>query len=438
MEFLFDHLKAFFEKQGIDKTYWIAYSGGLDSHVLLHLCARLHPFYPIRFNAIHINHGLSPNADAWALHCATVCNDLQIHFQQKKLTIDLARGQSLEEVAREYRYAQLADLLTEGDILLTAHQQEDQAETVLLQLFRGSGPKGLAAMPMIKPFAAGFHARPLLGVSREELQQYAKKHQLTWIEDETNADPGFTRNFLRHEIFPILKKRWPSIAKTLARTAENFAEAQHLLETVAKDDLENIKGSSATQISIPSLLRLSKARQRQVLREWMSQLQFPLPSEAKLQQIQKNILHAAEDKLPHIVWGNVEIRRYQEQLYIMKRLPKHNIAQMYDWDMRQSLLLPGVGKLHVELTQAKGLRADIKNIQVRFRQGGEWCQLAGRSHRHELKKLLQQWGVPPWERSRIPLLYMDDVLIAVVGYYIDEKYMANSKEDGYLVHLTNT
>ena len=186
MALLFDRIKTFCLAQGLDKIYWVGYSGGLDSHVLLHLCAELRKQYPLRLKAVHVHHGLSVNASDWVVHCEQVCADLQIEFIQKSIEAKALTGDSPEEVARDLRYAVFAKLLAPQDILLTAHQQDDQAETVLVQLLRGAGPKGLAAMPELKAFAAGFHARPLLSVSRVELKKYAEGNYLTWINDESN------------------------------------------------------------------------------------------------------------------------------------------------------------------------------------------------------------------------------------------------------------
>lgn len=434
MDSVFNRVKWFFQKQGLDHIYWVAYSGGLDSHVLLHICSELRKTLPLHLRAVYVNHHLSANANAWASHCATICHDLQLDFVQKNVSVSCANDQSPEEAARLARYQAFAELMAPCDFLLTAHQQDDQAETVLLQLLRGAGPKGLAAMPAVKPFATGFHARPLLDFARADLKHYAEQQQLKWIEDESNFNIGYTRNFLRHEILPILKMRWPSVTKTLSRVAENCAEAQELLETMAAEDLRNI--SLDEGIAIEKLLNLPPARQRQVLRQWFCQLGFPIPSAVKMQQIQEHFLEADQDKLPHIIWGDVELRRFQNKLYAMKCLSKHDPAKTYTWDLRAPLVLPNLGILEVSRTSGAGLRADITHLDVRFRLGGERCQLPGRKGHHDLKKLFQQWQVPPWERDRIPLLYLDDKLVAVLGFFIDSRFAAkDSEEEGLSISI---
>lgn len=415
------------------KTVWIAYSGGLDSHVLLHLYAQLKNTREINLKAIHINHGLSPNANDWARHCEKVCNQLGIPFIQKKINPATLLVESLEDQARKQRYQIFAELLQPGDYLLTAHQQDDQAETLLLQMLRGAGPKGLASMPRIKPLGLGFHVRPLLDFSRDDLISYAENHQLLWIDDESNLNVNFTRNFLRHEVLPILKKRWPTVTKTLSRVAENCQEAQQILETIADDDLMLVKGSFENTLSIQKLLELDEIRQRQVIRVWLEQLNFSLPSAVKMQNIQQNILHAKSDKVPIVKFGNVELRRFHDELYALSPIEIIDRDQVITWDFQQPLVLQNNFEMHAKKVIGQGLRADIQQVTVRFRQGGEICRLPGRKHHHELKKLFQQWGVPSWERDRIPLIFLDDELIAVVGYFLDERYAAGAEDEGYAI-----
>lgn len=415
-------IQEFCSSEGLEKNYCIAYSGGLDSHVLLHAFANLRTVMSFNLRAIYVNHGLSPNANTWAQHCANVCASLQIPFQEYLVNAKHAVGESPEEAAREARYTVFAEILAENEILLTAHHQNDQAETVLLQMLRGAGPKGLAAMPRIKSFGKGFLARPFLNFTRDELQAYAQQHQLCWIEDESNANVDFARNFLRQEIFPILKKRWPAVTETLARVADHCAEAQMMLDEISLQDLQAVQGSDLNTLSVKKILELDLARQRQVLRAWLRQLNFPVPPTVKLHQIQQDMLHAREDKSPHFLWNGVELRRYRDRLYAMPELKAHDATQQFEWDLQQKLELPSIGTLHATTTKNKVLHADIEKVTVKFRQGGEMCSLPGRAHRHELKKLFQEWGVLPWLRDRIPLIYVGDKLAAVVGYFVSEEF----------------
>lgn len=424
-EFCFHH--------GSEKTYWVAYSGGFDSHVLLSLCVELRNTFPIKFRAIHINHGVSPNAEKWSMHCAYVCERVGIDYVERTIKINLSPGKSLEEAAREKRYAIFAEYLSEGDILLTAHQQDDQAETVLLQLMRGAGPKGLAAMPVIKPFARGFHGRPLLNFPRTALQQYADERQLKWIDDESNFNVKLTRNYIRHEILPLLKKRWPAVTNTISRSAAHCAEAQVLLEEFAVEERQKVKGSHDFTLSVEKLLQLDSARQRLILRSWIQQLEHPIPDARKIESIINNVLTAAWDRLPCISWKETELRRYRDDLYLMVPLSEHDTQKRYSWDLIKPLALSGIGVLHSSSIYGRGLRADIKQVSVRFRQGGEIAALPERGC-HTLKNLLQEWDVLPWERNRIPLIFVEKKLAAAVGYFIDDNYAAKNNEQG--VELT--
>lgn len=432
---IIDAVTDFCRAQGFDKTFWVAYSGGLDSHVLLHTLVSLREKFPIKLRAIHIHHGLSQNADAWFDHCKEVCDTLKIEWMGRRISAKAAVGESPEETARRFRYAAFIELLSTEDILLTAHHQNDQAETVLLQLLRGAGPKGLAAMPSIKKLGTSQQARPLLDITRQELIAYATKHQLKWIEDESNANVSYSRNFIRHQIMPLLADRWSTVSKTLSRVAENCAEAQELLELFAQDDLVAAQGSVPNTLSVSYLKQLPPARGRLVLREWLRRQNLSAPSTKKMQQILKDMLFAGENKAPHVHWGKAELRRYRDDLYVRKYTPKKVMQDEKIWQLAEPLVIPGVGTLRAVPTRGEGLRADINQVIVRFRQGREKIQLPGRQMRHSLKKLFQQWKVLPWERDQVPLIFQRNELMAVVGFALGEKFMAGPEEEGYLLML---
>ncbi len=425
---LFDSLRHFFLEQGTHRRYIIGYSGGLDSTVLLHLSAELRQLYPLLLTAVYIHHGLSARADHWRAHCEDQCNALQIPFIDRAVHVSREPGRSLEEEARKERYAIFLEHLNPEDILLTAHHQDDQAETLLVQLSRGAGIKGMAAMPSIKSFGLGFHARPLLSFSRDDLERYARDHELDWIEDESNHDIQLTRNFFRKDILPLLKKRWPSIATTFSRAAAHCAESQELLDHFAKSDLQACQSDRVDCVSIKALKCLELNRQRHVLRYWLSSLGFIMPTTAVLHRIQQDFLTAAIDKLPYIKWGEAELRRYQDQLMAMRCL--HWIKPMaVSWDLKSDCVLD-----HGRLTATRALGRGIKNhstLTVSFREGGERCYI-GQMHR-SLKNLFQEWAVPPWERDRIPLLYSEGELIAVVGYFIRDDCLAKESEEGWVI-----
>lgn len=428
-------MKSFFLRHGLGKTYWIAYSGGLDSHVLLSMCHVLRQELSLNLRAIHVNHNLNPRSADWSHHCERVCRDYHIDLIIKSVQLDLTNGDSLEEVAREARYACFAECVSEDDVLLTAHQQDDQAETVLIQLFRGAGPKGLAAMPLIKKFAKGWHARPLLEMTRADLERYARLHALQWIEDESNTNQQLTRNFLRHDILPRLAARWPSVTKAISRSASHCAEAQELLEAFSLEMLSDLQGQVANTLSVEKLLALEESRLRLVLRTWIKLCGFSLPDTHKINMIRQDVLLAGQDSGPCLVWEGVELRRYRDDLYLLASPPAFDPLFKQDWDMNRSLRIPGVGTLEVESVIGHGLRTSIMAVTVGFRRGGERVLLPGRG-RHELKNLFQEWGVPPWERQRVVLLFDGETCIAALGYFIDPGYMAESDEAGRVPRLT--
>lgn len=398
------------------KKFLVAFSGGMDSHVLLHglVCMRSN-FPGIEIRAIHVHHGLSENADQWAEHCKKLCAELGLEFIVKYIDVKekLTDNHSQEAIARELRYQEFAKILAKDECLVAAHHADDQAETLLLQLFRGSGTKGLSAMPDRRGFLHGALLRPLLEFSRNDLHQYAIQNQLKWIEDESNENIGYNRNYVRHKLMPNVKQRWPGILKTLARTAEHCAQASELLDILAEQDYLQMQGSAKYTLSVTKLQQSNSARQSNVIRYWFSKLNLPAPTSIKLQHILKDVLNCQPSAMPVVHWRGAEIRRYRDDLYAMPPLKEHDTTIILLWkNLEKSLVLPNdLGILHwqdLSLPQAN-------NITVRFRQGGEKLTIKGQQGAHSLKKLFQEWGIPPWQRDRIPLIYKNDELIAVVA-----------------------
>ena len=432
-------LRHILERLPSAPRYLVAYSGGGDSHVLLHAMATLRERLPGVLHAVHVNHGLSSRAAQWAGHCRTVCEALSVPLQIVAVDASADAGESPEAAARHARYQVFSRLMGEGDCLMTAHHRDDQAETLLLQLLRGAGPHGLAGMPACAPFSQGLHARPLLNFDRAQLADYAASHGLSWIEDPSNLDTGLRRNFIRHEILPVLASQWPAVAETLSRSAAHCAEAAHLLDGLAVDDLGQVKGVYPRQLDIKGLSALDEARQRNVIRYWIKSLGFPLPRMAHLERIMKDVLQAAPDRMPRVCWEGAEIRRYRNTLHIMRPLSSFDPKTVLSWDLVTPLRLPGeLGMLEATEVEGQGLDADAMrqgSITVRFRAGGESCRPAGRGHHISLKKLLQEQGLPPWERNRIPLLYVGEELAAVVGVCNCEPFAAGDGAPGLAVGL---
>jgi tRNA(Ile)-lysidine synthase len=408
----------------------VAYSGGIDSHVLLHLCY----LGGMSVRAVHIHHGLQAEADSWDAHCRNVCANIGIAYKCIHIEAQPEPGESPEDAARNARYRALAQELDHGEILLTAHHQDDQAETLLLQLMRGAGSAGLAAMPLIKSFANGYHARPLLGFKQQQLRDYAEEHKLVWVDDPSNADTSYDRNYVRKHVMPVLRRNWPNAGQAMSQAAKLQQDTLEIVEAMAATDLAAVSLQQHNSLSITKLRQLTKARQYNVLRYWINAAGFDRPRRNIMQEIIDSVLPAAEDAAPLVLWGNTEIRRYHDALYILEALNSHEIHHVYAWDGEQPLLIETLHlELSLEQTTGKGLKQDAvaRGLTVRFRQGGEQLRPQGRQHTHSLKKLMQDAGIPPWQRNRIPLIYIDHELACVCGYWVAEAFAVTGEQPGW-------
>lgn len=401
----------------------VAFSGGLDSMVLLHATVhclaqrRLHALPTQPLQALHVQHNLHPQAATWASHCRALAQQLEVPFHLRCVAVDRSGGRGVEAAAREVRYRAFSDFLLPGDQLLMAHHQDDQIETLLLRLLRGSGPAGVAGIPAQRPLGHASLARPLLALPRTQLRAYADAVQLTWIEDPSNLDPAFDRNYLRHTLRPAIAARWPNHARTLLRSAALAAESAQLLQQLAAIDFSNAPQHRLDRLHIPSLQQLDDARQRNLLRHWLGLNGLPLPDHNRLQRILDEVMPAAADRQPLVNWPGVEVRRYRDFLYAMPPLPPPASTMELEWDLSTAFLqLPDGSRLWQQWQDAGGvaLRPGIP-ITLRFRHSGDPAQQADR---HRLKRLLQQAGVPPWLRSHIPLIYQDDSLVVIPGVAI--------------------
>lgn len=382
----------------------LAFSGGIDSHALLHLFSHIgNNSSKAKLTAIHINHNLSPKAKQWDKHCSAICKKLGVTYVSKVVPRNIkSSGHSLEEILRKKRYEIFARILPKEACLVTAHHADDQAETLLLQLFRGAGPKGLAAMPRKAKFAKGYLARPLLDCTRKDILFYAHKYNLQWIDDESNADLKFDRNLIRHQLLPLTKKRWPAIITTLNRVARHCFEASELLELLAEKDWQEIVNKSdRNTLDLTGLKKLSISRQKNLLRFWLQKLCLPTPSEVKLLEVIRTVINSRYDAVPVVRWLGAEVRRFRNCLYAMPPIESTT----------KELI-----KLKTKI--AGKLKLDPRKIRIAFRQGGERVKLLGQKNSRELKKLFQEWDVPPWLRERIPLVYYNEKIIAIVGYTV--------------------
>lgn len=398
------------------QRYIVALSGGLDSTVLLHHLVMLAKNDALSLSAIHINHGLSSHADAWAMHCQALCASLNIPYQCLKVDARPEAGESPEAAAREARYNAFAELMQPDDCLLTAHHQRDQAETLLMRLLRGSGLGGLGAMAKTRQLSVGLLHRPLLAVAHARLVEYAHQQQLQWVEDDSNQLLIADRNFIRRQILPHLQQRWPGAIATLARSAFLLREADELLQAYVKSDFMQAYDAESGTLKTAHLLAWPRGRQNAVIRIWLSELQWPLPSAKKLQHIINDVLLSSADAQAIVAWDGVEVRRYQDALYALPAQREFDARQRFTWDTQQALNLPDT--LGTLIAHVAGTKAVLNPLEVRFRQGGEVIQLPKREGRHCLKKLFQAWRIPPWDRERIPLIYYQNQLIAVADYAV--------------------
>lgn len=387
-------------------AWHIAFSGGLDSTVLLHLLASLAYIPPLR--AVHVHHGLQAAADAWPEHCQTVCDGLGVPL--RVMRVQVQPGASLERAARDARYSAFAEVIGAGQVLLTGQHRDDQAETLLFRLLRGAGVRGLSAMPAHRPFAAGHLVRPLLNASRAELEAYAHEHQLSWIEDPSNADPRFSRNYLRHRVVPTLTERWPQAVTRLARAAEHLGEAQGLLDELAHMDLQTADHPSPfpwlplPSLALAPLRELSDARQRNALRHWLTPL-TRLPDSDHWAGWY-SLRDAKSDAQPLWRLADGQLHRCGPHIWWLPSSWSAFSDASVSWlDPHTPLKLPGNGLLN-----CIG-KAPAGPLTIRYRQGGEVVEVPGRGRR-DLKRLLNECGLPGVVRGRLPLLYRGEQLLA--------------------------
>ncbi len=392
-----------------DRKRWVvAYSGGLDSSVLLHALTQFAEAPAI--HVLHIHHGLQAEADEWQRHAQRQARSLSVSLTTVKVSVE--EGAGLEDAARRARYAAFEAFLEPGDALLQAHHLDDQVETLLLRMFRGTGVDGLKGMPASRELGEALLVRPLLNCPRSELEDYARAKGLDWIDDPSNDNTAFDRNYLRHTVLPLVEARWPAYRAALGR-----------LSDLAAAVLPNDKLSTLTRytrhsvwpaMDLEALRKLDEGGRNAGLRQWLSQATLT-PSLAQLQALQKSMLWSSADAEPVFEFGDFQVRRFQEALYITRlREVDRNLA--LDWSGSTVLVLPGAGKLSVV-----GLAGE-EDFTVRLRRGGERCQPAGRPHSQRLKKLLQEAGVPPWLRNRLPLIYLNGELAAVADLWICEGF----------------
>jgi tRNA(Ile)-lysidine synthase len=414
-------------------TLLVGLSGGIDSVVLLHLLKQLSSRFQWHLSALHVHHGISAHADSWSVFCTDLCAKFSLPLKIEHVDINPLRAMGIEAAARQLRHAALAQQPVDFTVL--AHHQDDQAETLLLQLLRGAGVRGASAMQMLK-LRQGKSAllRPLLNVKRSELEDYAREHDLSWVEDDSNLDVSYPRNFLRHQIFPVLEQRFPAYRKTLARSAQHFAEAAELLDELAAQDA--LSAITEDRLSVASLRLLSSARGKNLLRYFLAARGAPIPDTTRLGEMLRQLCEAGEGAQIKITWQGWQLRCYREHAYVLPvTLPAADFVIV--WQGETQISLPAShGVLHFERVNGQGFslaKLQQGTVTIRPCRRRESIQLDATRPRQSLRNLLQHQGVPPWQREQLPLLYCGDELVLVPGVASASAYAALADEAGVLV-----
>ncbi|RFC41259.1 MAG: tRNA(Ile)-lysidine synthase [Candidatus Nitrotoga sp. CP45] len=408
-------------------------SGGVDSVVLLHLLQQLSLRYSWCLSALHVHHGISPQADDWAVFCADLCALYEIPLQIEHVNIAPLRSLGIEAAARKLRHAALVQ--QQVDFVALAHHLDDQAETLLLQLLRGAGVRGASAMPAIKHRAnVPTLLRPLLNVPRSILLEYAQQHALQWVEDESNADDAYPRNFLRHRILPLLEQRFPAYRKTLLRSAQHFAEAAELLDELAQQDAE--LAIVDNRLDVKKLRVLGVIRAKNLLRYFLAAQGTPIPDSTRLQEMLRQLCNARQDAQVCIDWQGWQMRRYRDHAYTMSALPPPVDFTVIWHGEAEVLLPPPHGALLFKHAIGQGVslaKLQLGIVKIRSRHGGENIRVNAARGQRELKNLLQEHGILPWQRDLLPLLFCNADLVCVPGIAIANTYLAQSNEAGVVV-----
>ncbi len=428
--------------EGISRKFSVGLSGGMDSVVLVHVLHAIAPEFGWKLSALHVHHGISPNADSWADFCAGFCLRLDIPLCIERVDVSPLRADhGIEAAARKLRHAAFAG--QKCDVVALAHHADDQAETLLLQLLRGAGIRGVAAMPVLsrvdatplKPTRAPATLRPLLDIPRAALIAHARQHGLHWIEDESNTDDYYPRNFLRNRVLPLLEERFPAYRETLVRSAGHFAETCGLLDELAREDAQGQPLDVA--LDIPNLKILSHPRAKNLLRHFLHVQGAAMPHAAQLDDMLRQLCRAREDAAICMEFGCWQLRRYQGKAYVTAFQVNFDPEMVVPWHGETGLRWPASGKV-VSFSRVQGFGISLAKLEsapasLRLRKGRESLRPRADAARRSLKNLFQEHHVPPWERERLPLLFCGEELVCVTGIAIHADFQAGPEEAGILV-----
>ena len=423
----------------------VAFSGGLDSSVLLHSLVSI-PEFKEKVFAIHVNHGLSPNSKSWIKHCEKFCSGLGVNLIP--LTIELENSKTNENILRQARYEAFFSCLKKGEVLCTAHHQDDHIETILFRILRGTGIKGLAGIEKYSQMEGIDLIRPLISYSKKDLLDYADKFEVNWIEDESNEDLSISRNFIRKKVIPNLKNdNWPEYKNSISYLSSKAKEANEILDEIAYLDLKLCASESLDRLSILKIKELSHARAMNVLFTWLGINTHLGVSNKLTDQVYKSIILASESSNPVVTFGkkgqkgSFQIRRFNNFLHHLPLTETETLSnkKVWKWNSDDPLELP-TGTLSMQVALGKGISTQLTEpgISIKGRIGGERCKPEGRSKSQKLKKLFQEYGVPPWVRDRIPLVYVGDQLAAVSDLWVCEEFVAKKDERGIVLSWTDS
>ena len=420
---------------------WVAFSGGVDSTVLLDAAARvLGGRAAARLAAVHVNHGLDPDADGWEDHCRAAAARLGVRFEARRAVVRTTPGGgSLEAAARAARYGAIAEVVPPGEPVLLAHHRDDQAETALLRILRGAGPAGMAGMRREAALCGLRLVRPFLAVPRSELLAYAKARGLSWVEDPANAADAHDRNHVRHRVLPAVAERWPGAAETLARLARRSEETAALLDALGAADLARGRGSAPGALDAAAIAALPPPRAANALRTWLvARHRIPPPPRRWLRVLAEEVAAAGADRRPEAVRGGIWVRRYRGELHTGRVRPPPRLPESVRWRLDGAPLDLPHGRLAAVRATGEGLAAARlpPHVEVRFRRGGERCRPSARGVTKPLKRLMQELGVPPWERGGWPLLLAGDRIAAAPGLFVCDPFTARGGEPAWRVEWT--
>ena len=386
----------------------VAYSGGIDSTALLYLADKFAKQEKINISAIHVNHNINIDSKKWENHCKTFCKNIDIPLTTKSINVDLSSKESIEESARDKRYEAIHSIMEQNTILMTGHHADDQVETFFYNLLRGSGVKGLSSMPMIRYAPKGLHLRPLLGFNKNTLIDFVTQFNLDFINDTSNENISFSRNYIRSEILPIIKKKWPNHSKTIQRAIKNISIAQKLNLELASIDFEKFKINGKKNAININVRNLEENRLNNVIRFWIGENNFKMPTLEQINSIKKDVFYAGDDKRPYFSCNSYEIHRFKDLIEIMLPLKKHDPTKIYKWKRDENLVIPN---LSVELSWEnleQRLGQQIQdNVEVRFRQKGQNIKI---NNTKSLKDYMRERNIPPWQRDRTILIYINNEL----------------------------